>query len=58
MHLMGPLIFSYIRRLRLFFGFKVLGFNIFGGFQKNEYFFGGIKILWILFWFVTKLGYI
>ena len=39
----GTLIFSYIRRLGPFFGFKILNFNIFGGFQKNEYFWG-IKI--------------
>ena len=36
----GTLIFSYIRRLGSFFGFKTLNFNIFGGFQKNEYFWG------------------
>ena len=36
----GTLIFSHIRRLGLFFGFKTLNFNIFGGFQKNEYFWG------------------
>ena len=40
MHLMGPLIFSYIPRLRLFFGFKVLGFNIFGVFRKMNIFWG------------------
>ena len=34
------LIFSYIRKLGPFyFWFKILNFNIFGGFQKNEYFF-------------------
>ena len=32
----GTLIFSHIRRLGPFFGFKILNFNIFGGFQKNE----------------------
>ena len=32
--------FSYIRRLGSFFGFKILNFNIFGGFQKNKYFGG------------------
>ena len=33
----------YIRRLGSFFGgFKILDFNIFEGFQKNEYF-GGYK---------------
>ena len=36
----GNLIFSHIRRLGPFFGFKILNFNIFWGFQKNEYFFG------------------
>ena len=36
----GTLIFSYIRRLGPFLGVKFLNFNIFGGFQKNEYFFG------------------
>ena len=34
----GTLIFSHIRRLGPFFGFKILNFNIFGGFQKNKYF--------------------
>ena len=29
------LIFSYIRRLGSLFGFKILNFNILGGFQKN-----------------------
>ena len=29
------LIYLYIRRLGSFFGFKILNFNIFGGFQKN-----------------------
>ena len=36
----GTLIFSHIRRRRPFFGFKILNFNIFLGFQKNEYFLG------------------
>ena len=37
----GTLIFSHIHRLGSFFGgFKILNFNIFGGFQKNEYFLG------------------
>ena len=40
----GTLIFSYIRRLGPFFGVKFLNFNIFLGFQKNEYFLG-INIL-------------
>ena len=34
------MIFSYIRRLGTFFGFKILNFNILGGFQKNKYSFG------------------
>ena len=36
----GTLIFSYIGRLEPFLGFKILNFNIFGGFQKIEYFLG------------------
>ena len=36
----GTLIFSNIRRLGPFFWLKILNFNIFLGFQKNEYFFG------------------
>ena len=36
----GILIFSYISRLGSFLGFKILNFNIFWGFQKNEDFFG------------------
>ena len=36
----GTLIFSHIRRLRLFFGFKILNFSFLGFFQKNEYFLG------------------
>ena len=42
----GTVIFSYIRKLRPFWGFKI--FNILGGFQKNEYFWG-MKFLWIFF---------
>ena len=30
-------------------GVKILNFNIFFGFQKNECFGGGRKILWIFF---------
>ena len=52
----GTLIFSYIRRLGFyFFGFKFLNFNIFGVFQKSEYFLG-MKILWIIFWVHPKIG--
>ena len=36
----GTLNFLYILRLGLFFGFKILNFNIFWGFQKNRYFWG------------------
>ena len=36
----GTLIFSHIRRPGLFLGFKILNFNIFWVFQKNEYFLG------------------
>ena len=54
--------FTYIRRLRSYFGFKILNFNIFflgggGGFQKNEYY-CGMKILWIFLGAITKLDYI
>ena len=31
----GTQIFSHIHRLGPFFVFKILNFNIFGGFQKN-----------------------
>ena len=34
----STLIFSYIRRFGSFFGFKILNFNIFGGFQKMNIF--------------------
>ena len=36
----GAEIFIYIRRLGPFLGFKILNFNIFGGFQKYHYFWG------------------
>ena len=39
------LIISYIRRLCHFGGFKILNFNIFWGFWKNEYIFWGMKIV-------------
>ena len=53
----GILIFSYIRRLGSFLGFKFLNFNIFGGFQKNKYFLG-YDDFWIFFGVITKLDYI
>ena len=34
----GTLIFSHIRRLGLFLGFKILNFNIFGVFRKMNIF--------------------
>ena len=40
----------------LIFGFKILNFNIFWGFQRNEYFLGGMKIFWIFFWGHHKIG--
>ena len=36
----STMIFSYIRRLGPFFGFKILNFNIFLCFQNNDYFRG------------------
>ena len=43
----GTLIFSYIYvGWDHSWGFKILNFNIFGGFQKYHYF-RGMKILWI-----------
>ena len=32
----GTLIFSYIRRIKPFLGFKMMSFNNYLGFQKNE----------------------
>ena len=52
----GTLIFSYIRWPGLFLGFKILNFNIFGGFRKLNIFWG-MKILWIFFGIITKLDY-
>ena len=55
----GTLIFPHIRRLRLFFGLKILNFNIFGGFEKKKRsFFGGMKILWIFLGGNHKTGLI
>ena len=49
------LIFSYIglRRLGHFLGFKILNFNIFGCFQKNEYFWGNEDFV---DYFMGKIG--
>ena len=51
----GTLIFSHIRRLGPFFGFKILNLNIFGGFHKMNIL-RGMKILWIFFWGHHKIG--
>ena len=48
-------IFSHIRRLGLFFWFKILNINILGGFQRNC-FLWGMKILLIFFGVITKVG--
>ena len=40
-----------------FLGFKIFNFNIFWGFQQNEYF-GGMKILWMFSLGHHKLDYI
>ena len=52
----GTLIFSYIRRLVPFFRFKILNFDIFGGFQRNNYFFGYENFVDI-FWGHHKIGF-
>ena len=44
----------HVRRLGSFFGVQNLNFNIFRGFQKNEYFFGYEDFVDI-FWVITKL---
>ena len=44
----GTLIFSHIRRLGLFFGFKILNFNNYWVFRKMNIFLN-MKILWIFF---------
>ena len=49
------LIFSYIRRLGSFYGFKILNFNILGVFRKTNEFWG-VKILWIFFGGHPKIG--
>ena len=40
-----------------FFGFKILNLNILGFFRKMNIF-GGMKILLICFWVITKMDYI
>ena len=51
----GTLIFSHIRRLGLSFWVKILNFNIYWGFQKNEFFFGHEDFVDI-FWGHHKIG--
>ena len=50
-------IYTYVG-LGQFLGFKILNFNILGGFQKKVNIFWGMKIVWIFFGVITKLGYI
>ena len=49
------LIFSYIRKPDLFLGFKILNFNIYGGFQKTKYFWGYEDFVDI-FWSHHEIG--
>ena len=46
----GTLIFSYIRRLWPFLGFKNFNFNILGDFQKKNEYFGGHEDFVDIFW--------
>ena len=48
------MMFSYIHRLRSFFGFKILNLTILGVFRKKNL--GGMKILWIFFGSHHKIG--
>ena len=57
----GTLIFSHIRRLGPFFWDRNSEFQYFLGFSEKWIFLGGMKILWIFFFFwgggvITKLG--
>ena len=52
----GTLIFSHIHRLELFWGVQNSEFQIFWGFSEKWIFLGGMKILWIFFGVITKLG--
>ena len=57
----GTLILPYIRRLGPFLGVQMLNFNIFEGFQKDEYFGGdggarGYDETWILLGGLCKTG--
>ena len=52
----GTLIFSYILRLRSFFWVQNIEIQYFLWFQKNKYFWGGLKILWIFLGGHHKIG--
>ena len=54
----GGLKCSFIRRLGSFLGFKILNFNMFRGFQKNEYFLEYEDFVDNFFGVITKLDYI
>ena len=54
----STLIFSYIRRLGHFLGFKLFTFNIFWGFQKKTKFFGVWRFRGYFLGVTTKLDYI
>ena len=53
----GILIFSHIHRLGLFFVVQNSEFQYFLGVLRKMNIFGGMKILWIFFGVITKLGY-
>ena len=52
----GTLIFSHTRRLGPFLGVQNSEFQYFLGFSEKIIFFGDMKILWIFFGVITKLG--
>ena len=53
----GTLIFSCIRRLRLFLGVQKFWISIFFGVFRKLNVFGSMKILWIFFGVITKFDY-
>ena len=50
-------IFIHTLAQAILWGFKILNFSMFWVFQKNEYF-GGMKILLMIWGFITKFDYI
>ena len=50
-------IFIYTQAWTIFWGFKSLNVNIFGGFQKKKEYFWGMNILLIFLGVITKLYY-